>query len=105
MTVGGTTVAVAGDVRIALTQMPALQLTGVRDLAGNAGMAGPGGLLLVEGTGFGVAPAPTSYPLPTQLAGFTRILTGIQPRLPRWDRRKSSCRCRGSCWGERTRRS
>jgi len=87
MTISGVSVPQTPTLWIALSPLPTLQVSGVTDLAGNSAIAVPGGMILVQGSGFAAAPTPASYPLPTALGsiqatfdGFAAPIAGATPQ-------------------------
>jgi len=74
---GGTVVPQTANLKIALTETPDLQLTGIHDLAGNTGVATPGGILIIDGSGFASSNASAQYPLQTQLLGIYADFEGV----------------------------
>ena len=74
---GGAPVPQTQGLSIALTQAPRLQITGLRDLSGAAGVAVPGSMVVVQGSGFAQNSATAQYPLPTVLAGISANFNGF----------------------------
>jgi uncharacterized protein (TIGR03437 family) len=74
---GGTRIAETQGLWIALSPSPSLQVTGLQNLAGQAGVAVPGDMVLVTGSGFATGTTNTSYPLPTVLADISASFDGF----------------------------